>query len=226
MQQSDSLPAPLYRHHQRVHDQWGIPISFHRPAHCAPGAEVENNSNLEPAFRGPDVGEVGQPVLVRPVGLEVPVENVLSDHRPFTIIPRLSPTHRSCPQDIDPHQPFDQVKSADQSFLQDIAPDAMRAIGPISCLEARLDHGDKLGVITLAGGGRAGQPSMEAGPSDIQNLAEPGDRADVTVFGNEGEPHINAREKKAAAFFRISRSARSRAIFFFSAAISARSARI
>lgn len=70
------------------------------------------------------------------------------------------------------------------------------------------------------------EPGMEAGPRDLQNLAEPADRPDVAVFGDEGESHIASRAKKAAAFFRMSRSARSRATSFFKAAISDRSARI
>jgi hypothetical protein len=48
----------------------------------------------------------------------------------------------------------------------------------------------------------------------------------VAVFGDEGEPNITSRAKKAAAFLRMSRSARRRATSFFRAAISTRSARI
>lgn len=78
----------------------------------------------------------------------------------------------------------------------------------------------------LAGAGRAVEPSIEAGTHNIQHVTQLADRPDVAVFGDEGEPHFASRAKKAAAFFKMSRSARRRATFFFSTAISAKSARI
>jgi len=42
------------------------------------------------ALSRPDIGEVGQPLLVRPVGLKVPVQDIVSNHRPFAVVLRLS----------------------------------------------------------------------------------------------------------------------------------------
>ena len=50
---------------------------FHRIAHGppdhAPGKEIEHDSQVEPAFSGPDVGDVSSPDLVRSFRLEVSV---------------------------------------------------------------------------------------------------------------------------------------------------------
>lgn len=48
----------------------------------------------------------------------------------------------------------------------------------------------------LASAGRAKELGMEARARDLQHLAEPADRPDMAVFGNEGEPHIASRTKK------------------------------
>ncbi|VDC33281.1 hypothetical protein XINFAN_03733 [Pseudogemmobacter humi] len=101
-----------------------------------------------------------------------------------------------------------------QSFRQDIAPDAAGATGAVADPEARPDRCDALRIMDLAGAGWAAEPGMKAGPRSLRNLAEPADRPDVAVFGDEGEPHIlsadrsnqwrnqpQTRAKKAAAFF-------------------------
>ena len=116
---------------------------------------------------------------------------------------------------------YDPVKPAGQAIFKDIPPDAARAIGPVASLEARLDRCDELGVVDLAGAGRAVEPGVEARTRDFQHLAEPTDRPDMSMSDNEGEPHIASHAKKAAAFLRMSRSARSRTTSFFKAAISA-----
>lgn len=71
--------------------------------------------------------------------------------------------------------------------------------------------------------GRVVEPSEEVQTRDLQRLAEPADRPDVAVFG-EKTNLASPPARKAAAFFRISRSAWSRATSFFKAEILARSA--
>src|SRR5689334_18668650 len=41
-----------------------------------PSSEAHHGRHVEPTFAGPDVGEVGNPLLVRPFGLELPVQDV------------------------------------------------------------------------------------------------------------------------------------------------------
>lgn len=112
-----------------------IPVSLHGPAHGTPGKEIQHDCDIEPAFRSPDIGEIGQPLLVRPVGLEVPVENIVGDDRARVVISRLAAAPGPRPQGNDPHQTFDPMKAAGQAFLKNIAPDAARAIGPVAGLE-------------------------------------------------------------------------------------------
>jgi hypothetical protein len=94
-------------------------------------------------------------LLVRPICLEVPVRDVVSDHRPFAIVFGLATASGTRPEGIEAHQPRDPVKPAGKPLLKTIAPDAAGAIGLVAGLEARLDRRDELCVIDLAEGGRA-----------------------------------------------------------------------
>jgi hypothetical protein len=162
MKQRVGLAAPPDGHHQRIHDQRRIPISRHGPADDPAGEQVRHDRNVEPAFCGPDIGEVGQPLLVWPVRLEGSVKDVISNHRPFVLVLRLSTAFGPRPQGVDPHQPFDPVKSAGQPLFQDIAPNAARAVAPVAGPEACLGRRDALGVMDLAGAGRTLEPDVEA----------------------------------------------------------------
>lgn len=73
--------------------------------------------------------------------------------------------------------------------------------------------------------GRVVEPSEEVQTRDLQRLAEPADRPDVAVFG-EKTNLTSPPARKAAAFFRMSRSAWSRVTSFFKAEILARSAQL
>jgi len=66
-------------------------LSLHGPAHGAPEKEVQHDHKVEPAFRRPDAGEIGEPLLVRPARLEVTVEDIVGDDRSFSIVPGLFP---------------------------------------------------------------------------------------------------------------------------------------
>jgi hypothetical protein len=72
---------------------------------------ITEKADIQPARRGPDVGEVGQPFLVRPVRLEVPVEDVVGDDRAFAITLRLSTPLRSRYHGVLPHQVLNPVQS-------------------------------------------------------------------------------------------------------------------
>ncbi len=71
-----------------------------------------NDRDIEPTFRGPAVGEVGRPLLVRPARLEVAVEEDVGDLRSFAIVPGSSAAPWPRPQDIKLNLSFGQVKLA------------------------------------------------------------------------------------------------------------------
>ena len=76
MQQSIRLAASPDRHDERVGDQLRRHAGAHRPADDAPREEVDDGRHIEPALGRPDVGEVGDPLLVRPLRRELAIEKV------------------------------------------------------------------------------------------------------------------------------------------------------
>ena len=76
MQQRIGLAAPPDRHHQSVGDELGRHAGAHRPADHAPREQIDDGGHVEPAFRGPDIGEVGDPFAVRSSRFEAAVTQV------------------------------------------------------------------------------------------------------------------------------------------------------
>ena len=53
-----------------------LSYSAHRPADHPAREQVDHGRHIEPAFNRPDVGEVGNPFLIRPRGRELSVQQV------------------------------------------------------------------------------------------------------------------------------------------------------
>jgi hypothetical protein len=93
VQQSLRLSTPPDRHDQSVRDQLSHHRGAHRPADNAAGEEIDDDGNIEPALGRPEIGEVGNPLLVRLLGLELAVEEIgwHRDRGAFTGIYRTPP---------------------------------------------------------------------------------------------------------------------------------------
>ena len=70
---------PLDRHQQCRRGQLGAQMIAHRPADHLARCQIEHRGQVEPAFTGRDVGDVGQPDLVRRTRLEVLPQQVGGD---------------------------------------------------------------------------------------------------------------------------------------------------
>jgi hypothetical protein len=101
-------------HHQRIHDERGIPFRIDGPANDSPEEKADNDCDMGPAFSGPHVRESGLPPPVPLIGLAFPVKDVVGNHRPFADVLRLTSAFGPCPLGIDPHQSFDPAKAAGQ----------------------------------------------------------------------------------------------------------------
>ncbi len=81
--------TPRDRHVERVEDELGPQVAGHRPAHDRPGERVDHDRDVEEARPGRDVGDVGDPQLVRAARAERSVDEVrcrrraaVADRRP------------------------------------------------------------------------------------------------------------------------------------------------
>jgi hypothetical protein len=74
--QTGQRPTPLKRHVQRSQRQLLGHLLVHRPADHLAGEEVEHDGQVQPAFAGPDVAQIGQPDRVRRLDRELPIQQV------------------------------------------------------------------------------------------------------------------------------------------------------
>jgi hypothetical protein len=111
MRQGIGFSATPDRHHQRVGHELGGHGVAHRPADHPPGEQVDDGRAIEPALGGPDVGEVGHPLLVRSIGRELAIEHVVGDDRPLAEILGQPAPPGTRFQAVKAHQPFDAVQA-------------------------------------------------------------------------------------------------------------------
>src|SRR5690606_20245726 len=145
--------------------------------------------------------------LVRSRGLESAVEDIARHRGSLTGVLWQSPAARPGTQPVLLHEPFDTMKAAGETLGQHVVPDTASSVGSVAALEAAIDRRHQNLIVPGASAGAAVEPGMEARAGDIQRLAQPCHRPDVPVLRDESEPHIASLAKKAAAFFRMSRSA-------------------
>ena len=96
-----------------------------RTAHYPAREQIDDGRHVKPAFGGPELGEVGDPLLVRPFGHKLPVEKIRRYGRALAIafILRQTPAPWPRPQGLQAHQPFDPVQTAFDAFRQQVTPD-------------------------------------------------------------------------------------------------------
>ena len=102
MQQGFGLAPAPDRHHQRVGNELRRHRRTHRPAHDAAREQVDHGSHIQPVLGGPDVGKVGDPLLVWRLGAELAIKDVGRNHRSLAIILGQTAPARPCPGKAPP----------------------------------------------------------------------------------------------------------------------------
>lgn len=77
--QSATRQLPLDRHGQRGDRQLLAQVIAHRPSHHLAGEQVEDDGEVQPAFVGRDIADVGQPDFIRPGGEKGLIEEIVGD---------------------------------------------------------------------------------------------------------------------------------------------------
>src|SRR5215470_19939747 len=76
MDQAGSRALSLDCHGERGDGQFGTHVLAHRPTHHLAGEQVEDHGQVEPALAGRDIGNIGQPDFIGPVGDKILLEQV------------------------------------------------------------------------------------------------------------------------------------------------------
>ena len=189
MQQRIRPAAPPQRHRQGVDDELRGHRRAHRPADDPPGEEVENDGDVKPAFRRPDVSEIRDPAPVRALRLELTVEDVAGDDGALAGVFRQAPPARPGLESMGAHQPLDAMQAAGKSFRQHVMPDAPRAVGAVAAFEAVANDPAEHGVASRTLALRPGEPCEESAPRNTERFAHPRHRPNPSVLRDEGELH-------------------------------------
>jgi hypothetical protein len=141
MQQRVGFAPPPDGHQQCICHELCRHGGTHRPTHYPAREQVDHRRHIEPALSGPELGEVGDPRLVRTLGGELAIQQVGRHGLELSIatILRQAPPARPCSQALQVHQPLDPVQAAVYPVGEQIAPDPARAAGAVAGDEAGFD---------------------------------------------------------------------------------------
>src|SRR5918995_1489144 len=182
-----------------------------RPADDAPGEQINDDGQIQPALAGPDVGEIGAPLLVGPLGREVLVEEVGRDREGVQAVGgALEAAWLPSSEAVLAHQPGRPAAPHREAGVLQLARQARAAVGPVREREGRADMRQEHQVVALATASRAASPGEVAAWAHAEDLAQALDGELLFRRIDELEPHrLPSLAKKAVARFRISRSWRS-----------------
>jgi hypothetical protein len=157
----------LQGHDQGIDAQPRPQVIRHRPADDLTGRQILNHSQVEPALVGGKVADVGQPDRVRPVGGEVPVEQVRRDREVVSAVrrPRRPPAAPPCLQAHLAHQPRDAPAGVVVPPAAELGVDPRSTVDAAPGGEHMADMAAQLGLCfgPSPGGGDRAQPGVEAG---------------------------------------------------------------
>src|SRR6202165_2827095 len=184
-----------------------------QPVACCPAddpacEQVDDNGEIQPAFAGPHVGDVGAPLLVGPCCREVLIKQVRRD-RPSVMAVRgpLEPPLLPSPEAVVAHQPGYPAATDREAAIPQFPRHSGTAIGAVRQGKGRPDMCQQHHVVTLAAAGWPAPPGEIAALTNTKHAAQAMDGEFRFRPVDEREPHrLPSRAKKAVAFFRMSRS--------------------
>jgi hypothetical protein len=214
-------PSSPDRVQQSLDDEVAGDHAAHAPADDPPREQVDDDSEIEPAFARRDVRDIRDPDAVGTGYIEVLFEPVRRHKRRLRVSIPWAPISPLSPDLISLHEFGDSVFSADLSrFSQLFA----YARAPIAAREF-LMHGpyplDQAIVVFLANALWLAQPGVESAPMHPEDPTLSSNAELVSMITDKRVPYSDALAKYAAAFRKIFRSSVVRLSSVLSRAISA-----
>src|SRR3984885_1349081 len=182
-------------------------MPLHGPAHDHPRVEIEHNRQIQPPLSSWDVGEVSHPLLIRCVGLRLPIPHIGRSHRASACDVTRNLESYSGNQTSLSHEPGGAVLAAGNVPVPQISPYARAAVRLVTRLKALSNPHQNRSISHRAVALSSSEPLIEPARGHAERLAHPSDRPDTTVMRHERVLHWGSFAKYASAFFKMSRSA-------------------
>lgn len=195
-------------HLQSLLYQRGSHVVGHGPTHDLARKQVQHRSQIQPAFGGVDVGNIGYPFPIRSGRRKILVLQIGGRLRPWVALRRLgkAPVRFPSRDPMPAHQSRHSVPAASCSPSLQSGMDARTAVrlptSPVFLLDLR--HQGLIGLRSLAGW--ASTPGIVATPAHSQRPTHSPHPIHTLMRSHELVPHPLFREKMFTTFFRISRS--------------------
>ena len=160
-----SRPTLAEGHVQGVQNQLGSQMVGHRPADDPAAPDIHDDRQIEEARRGRDVGDVGDPQLVRAGGLEVAVHQIGRGSGLFVALrrDRAAAPAAGADQTGRAHQPGNPLAAVPLSGGPQLGMDTRCPIGLPRADVHRLDPGQQRLIRSGMRRGRAMTPGIVAG---------------------------------------------------------------
>ena len=125
--------------------------------------QVQDDSQVEPPFLRWDVGDVRQPLLIRPVGAKVPFQQVRRHRMLLVALGRgLVAPDLLGPQATQPHQARDTILAARYALGFELMIDARTTIGLVAVIVHGLDLLDQFSIRHLPSADRSAAPGIDS----------------------------------------------------------------
>src|SRR5579864_2612632 len=226
MQQTALRAATAQRHVQRLHDEVSVIGRADRPPDDEPREQIEDRGKIQlAALTDHELRRVPHPALIHGLRRELPIEQIRG-HRLVVIAHRRDGVPLAHPgfQALFLHQSDHALAAHVLLLLEQILVNARTAVPMLALLERRPDQHFQSAIVTGMRRFRTALPGEEATARHAQTTTENTDGMLCLLRRDEGKPHRLCFAKKAAAFFRISRSSWTIRNSFRSRASSSRSA--
>src|ERR1700733_1465609 len=110
------------------------------PTDDLPREEIHDDSQVQPAFPGPYVGNIGNPSLIRPTDIELSLQNIWSEFRRLCTGLRLATVSSHGSDLVYAHQPRDAMLAACLSGFTQVEEHSWRTINAVAGIERRADE--------------------------------------------------------------------------------------
>ena len=130
MDESCGWTSSLDCHGQRGDCEFGAQVIAHGPADHFAGEQVEDHGQVEPTLAGRDVGDIGQPDLIGPVGDKILLEQVCRHREGMLAVgcAHAIAARRPRPDTMLAHDPFDPLAADGLALGPQFGVDARRSV--------------------------------------------------------------------------------------------------
>src|SRR5713226_827607 len=218
------MAAPLQRHLKRLDHQVAVDDCAHRPTHNHPRVQVQHDCQVQPAFVRAQICDVPNPPTIRRARKEVSAKEIRRHRQVMVAVGSLHPPSTYLPlEPLVSHQADDAFTADRDALGLQLLVDSRAAVGPATELVGFAGKHRQTAVLPRPSAFGAIAPSIEPARRDTEMTAHERDWEVGLLRSNEREFHWFSLAKKAAAFFRSSRSIRSSRFSFLRRASSSRS---